>query len=79
MSKLGLTIALLPLLTISNIIMAASNLSSSSLDWQIFNSPIGLITNTTNIVPYQYTEILDDNYELIKFRYNFTTGNFPQV
>lgn len=48
-------------------------------DWTITNSPVSTISNDTLTVPYQYTEIMDETSGLLRMRYNFTPGAFPQV
>jgi hypothetical protein len=72
-------IGILAIRLLSLPILFSSGSSTSGPDWTITNSPFVLISETSNIVPYQFTEILDNISGLAKMSFNFTGGSFPQV
>jgi hypothetical protein len=74
-----LTIAtLLPLLSTA-ITLITSGQFSSNTNWTVYNSPLTAISNTISTVPYQYVDVVDPAANLVRVRYNFSAGAFPQV
>lgn len=66
-----IVLALQPLLTIS-ILLTRSNSLAWSTDWLITNCPEAYTTGTTELVPYQYIEVLDYRSGLMRMKYNLT-------